>query len=180
MLEDTLKLVLQTAHATPNPALPSTLDALFETLCRAETAERAAEVEDEIWTLWLEHPRPAAREALERAGQAIAGRDFEQAGRLLDRIVEDFPDYAEAWNKRATLRFLQKRDNDSVNDIRRTLLLEPRHFGAICGFAQICLRQGRGDLALFALQRAHSIHPTMDSVNEAIAQLATKTNGPAH
>ena len=180
MLEDTLKLVLDTAHGTPCAYLPRTIDALFERLARAESAEHAAVVEDEIWTQWLRHPQPVACEALERAGQAIAGRDFEEAGRLLDRIVEDFPDFAEAWNKRATLRFLQGRDRESVHDIRRTLLLEPRHFGAICGFAQICLRQDRGDLALFALQRAHALHPTMDSVNEAIAQLATRTSGPAH
>jgi len=180
MLEETLKLVLDTAGGTPSASLPRGLDALFASLARAESAEHAAQVEDEIWALWLEYPQPAAREALERAGQAIAGRDFEQAGRLLDRIVEEFPDYAEAWNKRATLRFLQRRDQESVHDIRRTLLLEPRHFGAICGFAQICLRQDRGDLALFALQRAHALHPTMDSVNEAIAQLATRINGPVH
>ncbi len=180
MLEDTLKLVLDTAHGTPCAALPRTLDALFERLVRAESAEHAAGVEDEIWAQWLRHPQPVACEALERAGQAIAGRNFEEAGRLLDRIVEDFPDFAEAWNKRATLRFLQGRDSESVHDIRRTLLLEPRHFGAICGFAQICLRHDRGDLALFALQRAHALHPTMDSVNEAMAQLAMRTRGPAH
>ncbi|MCC7546388.1 MAG: hypothetical protein IT532_01345 [Burkholderiales bacterium] len=180
MLEDTLKLVLDTAHGTPCASLPRSLDALFASLAQAESAEHAASVEDEIWAQWLHYPQPLAREALERAEQAIAGRDFEQAGRLLDRIVEDFPDYAEAWNKRATLRFLQGRDSDSVHDIGRTLMLEPRHFGAICGFAQICLRQDRGDLALFALQRAHALHPTMDSVNEAIAQLATRTSGPAH
>src|SRR5690606_38550125 len=137
-------------------------------------------VEDEIWTQWLRHPQPVACEALERAGQAIAGRDFEEAGRLLDRIVEDFPDFAEAWNKRATLRFLQGRDRESVHDIRRTLLLEPRHLGAICGCAQRCLRQDRGARALFALQRAPAVHPTMVSVNDAIAQLATLTSGPAH
>jgi hypothetical protein len=63
-----------------------------------------------------------------------------------------------------------------VHDIQRTIELEPRHFGAICGFAQICLRKQRDDLALFALQRAQQVHPSMASVKEAISQLTARTS----
>jgi phage shock protein A len=181
MLEETLKLVLAAAGRAPAQTLAPQLDRLFRVLAAPETALAAEQAEDEIWALWLEYPVGAAREGLEQATRAISERDFEAAELRLDRLVEDYPDYAEAWNKRATLRFLQGRDTDSVHDIRRTIELEPRHFGAICGFAQICLRRQRDDLALFALQRAQEVHPTMASVREAISQLsARKASGPLH
>jgi tetratricopeptide (TPR) repeat protein len=181
MLEDTLKLMLAAAARTPAPTLAAQLDELFRVLAAPATALQAEQVEDDIWALWMEYPVRAARDALEQATQAISQREFEAAETRLDRLVEDYPDYAEAWNKRATLRFLQGRDADSVHDIQRTIALEPRHFGAICGFAQICLRRERDDLALFALQRAQEVHPTMASVKEAISQLtARRASGPLH
>ena len=181
MLEETLKLMLAAARRPPAATLSPQLDALFRLLAEPASAEDAESIEDQIWALWMEYPVPAARDALDLATRAISQRDFAEAEARLDRLVEDYPDYAEAWNKRATLRFLQRRDSDSVHDIQRTLELEPRHFGAICGFAQICLRRQREDLALFALQRAQQVHPTMASVQEAISQLtARKTTGPLH
>jgi tetratricopeptide (TPR) repeat protein len=181
MLEETLKLMLAAADRTPAHTLAPQLDELFQVLAAPETALQAEQAEDDIWALWLDYPVRAARDGLEQATRAISDRDFPAAEQRLDQLVQDYPDYAEAWNKRATLRFLQGRDGDSVHDIRRTLELEPRHFGAICGFAQICLRRQRDDLALFALQRAQEVHPTMASVREAIAQLnARNAGGPLH
>jgi tetratricopeptide (TPR) repeat protein len=181
MLEETLKLVLSGATRTPAESLAPQLDALFRVLADPGSTLAAEQAEDEIWALWMEYPVRAARDELEQAARTISQREFAEAEARLDRLVEDYPDYAEAWNKRATLRFLQGRDADSVHDIQRTLALEPRHFGAICGFAQICLRRQRDDLALFALQRAQEVHPTMASVKEAISQLtARKASGPLH
>jgi tetratricopeptide (TPR) repeat protein len=181
MLEDTLKLMLAAASRSPAQTLAPQLDQLFRALADPQNALQAEQTEDEIWALWMEYPVAAARDGLEQATRAISQREFGDAELQLDRLVEDYPDYAEAWNKRATLRFLQGRDADSVHDIQRTIELEPRHFGAICGFAQICLRRHRDDLALFALQRAQQVHPTMASVKEAISQLtARKTPGPLH
>jgi tetratricopeptide (TPR) repeat protein len=181
MLEETLKLMLSAAARAPADTLAPQLDALFRVLADPGSALAAEQAEDDIWALWMEYPVPAARDGLEQATRAISQRAFAAAEARLDRLVEAYPDYAEAWNKRATLRFLQGRDADSVHDIKRTLELEPRHFGAICGFAQICLRRQRDDLALFALQRAQEVHPTMASVKEAISQLtARKASGTLH
>ena len=69
------------------------------------------------------------------------------------------PDYAEAWNKRATLYYLQRRDAESVASIRRALELEPRHFGAICGFGQILIDQGDRTGAAFAFDAALRLNP---------------------
>ena len=81
------------------------------------------------------------------------------------------PDWAEAWNKRATLYYMLGRDEDSVRDIHRTLELEPRHFGALSGFAQICLRAGDRGSALVAFETALRINPHLNLVQAAVVEL---------
>lgn len=180
MLEETLKFVLAGARRAPAAVLPRRLEALFRQLGGASGEADAADTEDLIWGLWMEYPVAVAADRLEEATRLIAGRELEHAEALLDALVIQYPDYAEAWNKRATLYFLQGRDDESVRDIRRTLELEPRHFGAICGFGQICLRSGRPDLALFALQAALDINPHLAGARRVLDELKSGSGGPAH
>ncbi len=180
MLEETLKFLLSGTRRAPAAVLPARLDELFRRLAAPAGELEAAETEDLIWGLWMEYPLEVAADRLEEATRLIAGRELEHAEALLDALVIQYPDYAEAWNKRATLYFLQGRDEESVRDIRRTLELEPRHFGAICGFGQICLRSGRPDLALFALQAALDINPHLAGARRVLDELKTGSGGPAH
>jgi tetratricopeptide (TPR) repeat protein len=180
MLEETLKFLLAGAARTPAPVLPRRLDALFRRLAAAASDPDAAETEDLIWGLWMEYPVEVAADRLEEATRLIAGRELEHAEALLDALVTRYPDFAEAWNKRATLYFLQGRDDESVRDIRRTLELEPRHFGAICGFGQICLRNRRPDLALFALQAALDLNPHLAGARRVLEELKGGAGGPVH
>ncbi len=180
MFDDTLKLVLTLADRKPAPTLPRELDALFERLARAPDPVAASQVEEAIWAAWASHADPVAAERLELATRAIAGGDHADAGILLDELVAREPGYAEAWNKRATLYFRMGRDLDSVRDIRRTLELEPRHFGAVCGFGQICLRKGERAGALFAFDAALRINPHLGAVRAAREELAAESPGTAH
>jgi Tfp pilus assembly protein PilF len=180
MFDDTLKLILSLGQRRPAPELPRRLDALFERLANAANAAEASQIEDAIWAAWMSHPDAAAAERLELATAAIGTGDHAAAERLLDQLVAAHPGYAEAWNKRATLYFRMNRDADSVRDIHRTLALEPRHFGAICGFGQICLRKGDRAGALFAFDAALRINPHLGAVRAAREELAAETHGPAH
>src|SRR5258708_14106755 len=90
----------------------------------------------------------AAAFDLERATRALAALDFPAAEGILARLVAAHPDFAEAWNKRATLYYMQSRDEESVASINRTLELEPRHYGAISGFPKICLSLADPDPSL--------------------------------
>ena len=83
---------------------------------------------------------------------AMAQKQYAAAEQRLDRLIAAQPDWAEAWNKRATLYFLQGRDCESLSDVRRTLELEPRHFGAMAGFAHICVRNGDYRAAIIAME----------------------------
>jgi tetratricopeptide (TPR) repeat protein len=175
MIDETLKLLATWRQRRPAGSPGGELDLLFSALASDPPAGEAYEVEDRIWESWTDHDDPDAVARMNEAIAGIAQRNFEAAGPALDRLVADYPDWAEAWNKRATLRFLAERDADSVADIRRTLELEPRHFGAMSGFAQICLRQGRPDAAVFALQTALEINPFLEAARTAL--LALQSNG---
>ena len=147
------------------------LDELFDALGNAQHELVGAGAERRIWSIWCSHQDMRAQAQMQEATRAIATRDYPAAERLLDALVERWPEWAEGWNKRATLYFLQLRDLDSIGDIQRTLALEPRHFGALCGFAQICLRGGDEHAALVALERALSVHPHLGGVREKAAAL---------
>ena len=178
MFEDTLKLVLALDRRAPAASLPQRLGELFHRLAAAANAAEASQIEDLIWGVWMSNDDPDAEDALNRATQAIAGRKLDEAEAILDTLVELHPGYAEAWNKRATLYFLQRRDRESVADIRRTLELEPRHFGAICGFGQICLRHGDHAAALFAFDAALRLNPHLGSIRAAVQELSDERGGP--
>jgi len=180
MQAETLKLVLSLAGRKPAPSLAPRLDALFRDLARARGPAEASRVEEHIWAAWMSHADPAAEAELERATRAIAAGDHAEGEAILDDLVHAHPDYAEAWNKRATLYFRLGRDAESVRDIQRTLALEPRHFGAICGFGQICLRKGDRAAALFAFDAALRIDPHLGAVRAAFEELVAEGQRTAH
>jgi len=169
MYAETLTLVAHLSDRRPAGVLPSRLDQLFRYLALPDC--QVHEVEDQIWQLWMHHPHRRAAQALDRAASEIAGQRFDLAETRLQRLLRACPDFPEAWNKRATLYYLQERDAESVRDIHRTLELEPRHFGALCGLGEIFLSQGDPQAALFVFQAALRVNPHLDAARSAVQQL---------
>ena len=162
------------------PADTPELDALFAKLRTArETIERRATTQ-RIWSVWCSHAEPAAVDAMRTVVEAFDSGELDHVGETLDRMVDRWPDWAEAWNKRATLRFVEDRHTESLDDIVRTLEREPRHFGALSGLGQICL--GHGDLtsALLAFERVLSIDPGVREVQQAVAMLRKRAQTTIH
>ncbi|WP_419901726.1 tetratricopeptide repeat protein [Kiloniella sp.] len=95
------------------------------------------------------------------------GAEATQSGKIPDaletytKVINLDPNYAEGWNQRALTHYLMGNYESSLSDIRRTLSLEPRHFGAISGQGLIYLAQHKWALAKKAFNRALKIHPTM-------------------
>ena len=178
MYAETLKLVTRLPERRPAALLPARLDQLFRHLALPDCDANG--VEEEIWQLWMHHPHRRAALALDRAASDIAAQRFDLAETRLERLVRACPDFPEAWNKRATLYYLQERDAESVRDIHRTLELEPRHFGALCGLAEICASHGEREAALFVFQAALRVNPHLDSVRDSMEQLRTNAGGSLH
>jgi tetratricopeptide (TPR) repeat protein len=171
-LDPVFKLILEVPTRTPSPDLPRRLTGLFRELALQELSRPVEDIEDQIWALWGSHEDRIAEETMAAALDAIGEGSLKAARPLLDHLVIEHPGWAEAWNKRATLASIEKRDADSLLDIAQTLLLEPRHFGAIAGFGNICLRHGHLNEARAAFQIALSINPHMDDLRDMLENLS--------
>ena len=153
------------------------LDFLFEALKVAPDADSAKHIENRIWALWIASGSDTANLLMTRVKTAIDGKDLELAVKLLDAIIELRPDYVEAWNRRATIRYMQKDYARSMADIRQVLALEPRHFGAISGLGMILQEFGDEKRALDAFRRAVTIHPHLQKIPDLIKSLTEKVEG---
>ena len=178
MYMETLKLVAGLGERRPTVVLPFRLDQLFAHL--AVTDCQAGEVEDEIWRLWMHHPHRRAAVVLDRASATSLHNASTSRKRAWEGLLRACPDFPEAWNKRATLDYLQARDEESVHDIHRTLELEPRHFGALCGLGEICLSAGDREAALFVFQAALRLNPHLCEVRKVVEQLLTEGKDSLH
>lgn len=132
---------------------------LFVALARAQTEGEARTLAHAIWRFWFEPPNAEAGALMDRALARIRRRDYAGAIRVLDALVVLAPDWAEAWNQRATVRFLRGNYDGSLADIERVLALEPKHFGALAGQALILIRIGRVGTGRAVLRQALRVHP---------------------
>ncbi len=169
--ENTFALVVNSAGKVDTMRRRSRLNNLFDDLRRDEPLRDPAETIELIWAIWINHKDDMAAHRMGIALDAMAAGATDLAKSVLDELVENYPDWAEAWNKRATIAFIDERDDESISDIARTLELEPRHFGAIMGFAQICLRHGHTVEAKAAFAVALRLNPHMGGLRDVIADL---------
>ena len=153
------------------------LDFLFGALKAAPDADSAKQVENRIWALWLASGSDTANLLMTRAKTAIDAKDLDLAIELLDAIIKIKPDYIEAWNRRATIRYMRKDYALAMDDIRQVLIREPRHFGAMSGLGMILQEFGDEKHALDAFRRALEINPHLPKIDEMIKSLTEKVEG---
>ena len=134
------------------------LDGLFNTLRRTDSAEVAHKAVNKIWEIWLQNGNRQTQEQLAR-GIALMDQNPGEALLIFNKLIVDAPEFAEGWNKRATLYYLFGAYEASASDIERTLKLEPRHFGAMSGLGLIFLSQKNFVKARAAFEAALLIHP---------------------
>lgn len=166
-----LMLAAQPAHLvlaetyTRGEVQTTELNALFSRLSAATSEPEARQIADAIWRIWTEPDDPALAA---RISEIITAGGFAGPASqlpLIDALVEDYPDYSEAWNMRATAHFLRGAYEQSLSDIEAALELEPRHFGAMAGRALIFHTLGKRDEALEAIRQALDIHPWLPERN---------------
>lgn len=115
-----------------------------------------------VWAVWSRSGDAAIDRKLAEGTRLMQEGAFEPALAIFDGIVRARPDFAEGWNKRATVLFLLGRDVESLRDCDEVLKRNRHHFGALSGMAQIHLRRGNPEQALKAYERALQINPNLD------------------
>jgi tetratricopeptide (TPR) repeat protein len=153
------------------------LDFLFGALKAAPDEASAKHVEARIWALWLQTPSDTAALLMARAKVAMDAQQTDVALKLLDAVIKLRPDYVEAWNRRATLYYLQNDYARSLADIEQVLVREPRHFGALAGLGMIMQDIGDDKRALEAFRKALAINPHLEKVPELVKTLSEKVEG---
>jgi tetratricopeptide (TPR) repeat protein len=153
------------------------LDDLFADLKRENKEHAAKRIADRIWAEWRDSGSASINVMMQWADEAAKAEKWGVALDFLDRVTVLEPDFAEGWNRRATVHFMMKNYAKSMADIDRTLRLEPRHFGALAGMAQILKDTGQKQLALNAYERVLQVYPMMRSAQAEVVTLSDELAG---
>ncbi len=162
----------------------SELDKLFAQLKDTKDLPTAQIVEKKIWEIWMIHPSDDRRgfrltELLTQGSRLMNMGELSKAYELFTQIIATEPDWFEAWNKRATVLYLMNRYQSSLDDIKITLTLEPRHFGALSGQALNYIELKQYEKAIQSYKAAQKIYPLLDSATKMIPELEDLINDQA-
>ncbi|MEZ5923498.1 MAG: tetratricopeptide repeat protein [Hyphomicrobiaceae bacterium] len=168
--------VLATAQSVPRPT-PQELDSLFATLKAAQSEPEARVAELAIWAAWIKSGSDEIDKLTGLALEAMQTQDYQEALATLDVVVAKMPDFAEGWNKRATVLYIVGDLDRSMADIDKVLALEPRHFGAISGIGLIQIAKGNKPAALEAYRKVIEIYPLSPGALQSIESLQKEVEG---
>jgi tetratricopeptide (TPR) repeat protein len=167
--------------AQPLPSTPQEraklLANLYAYLATAENEQQSRSIAVAIEKLWLFADSDTIGVLMDRSARAVVEKKLELATRLLDAVVDLAPDYAEGWNRRAYVHYLNGDIERMVGDLRRCLALEPNHYRALDGLAQVLRETGQKKAALKAYERLIEIHPTAAGAQEAVKELSREVDG---
>ena len=152
------------------------LEALFEGLKSADAAA-AAQIEARIYEIWSRSGSDAMDLLHNRGREALEEGNLDQAIEHFSALIDHAPDFAEGYNARATAFFQNGQFGLSLEDIRKTLSLNPRHFGAMSGLALILEEIGKPEAALAAWREVEKLHPLRDGLSDTIQRLERNVQG---
>ena len=119
------------------------LEILFNNLSQTQSEMKAQPILLEIWSIWSVAIDTKTQEKFDAGNQLMSKRQYNESILMFSDAINLQPTFAEAWNKRATVNYIIGNYEDSISDIFSTLELEPRHFGALDGLAQIYMLQNK-------------------------------------
>ena len=140
------------------------IDKLFDQLKNTTDYESSKKIESEIWNLWTTHPSEKSLTTLLSDGSSYMSQNkLQTAYDTFTKTIELDPNWAEAWNKRATVLYLMGKFELSQADIDKVLELEKRHFGALSGQGLVQTALKNYQKAIDSYIEAHKVHPNMKS-----------------
>ena len=147
------------------------LNQLFNEL-KANKSKVSSIVEQEIWKIWSTHPTDAKLTTkLEEGSQFVRDQQFFKAIEIFTEVINFDQNWAEAWNKRATVFYLIGEFKKSQDDIDKVLAIEARHFGALAGQGLVNIQLKNYEKAILSYKQAKEIHPSMQSPEIMIRQI---------
>ena len=164
-------ILLAYSLASPADQNDPALDDLFEQLAITTSDEEASNITREIWQRWTANDDPDVSQLMQIGIRALNYSTYRKALQSFDRVIEIAPEFAEGWNKRATLYYHIKEYRRSIDDIKKTLRLEPRHFGAWSGLGLVSIAQENYAGALAAFKKALSINPHISNIRRYVQKL---------
>lgn len=153
------------------------LEVLFDILQTTDDPKEALGASHLIWNLWSRSESPTTDLMFTRGAKALAEGQLNAALTRFTAVIELDPKFAEGWNKRATVLYMMGDYQGSLNDVYRTLELEPRHFGALSGMGMIFIALDKPKKALGAFRRALAANPHLRGTREQIKFLKKKIEG---
>ena len=148
---------------------------LLDKLARAPSAEAAKKIVINIQEAWINsHKDLSEKQLMSQALSSMDNGNLTKAERELTELIQKNPDFVEAWNKRATVRFFNGDLAGSETDVFEVLSREPRHFGAISGLAMINVHVGALEEAVKAYEMLLDIHPHAKDAKRYLPHLKKK------
>jgi tetratricopeptide (TPR) repeat protein len=130
-----------------------------------------ATAEQALWIVWSRSGNAQVDKLFAQGLEEMNGGRFDDGIATFSRVIEMAPEFAEGWNKRATLYFLAGDYRKSLADCDEVMKRNPAHFGALAGYGQIYLRLDEPEKALDYFKRALGVNPNMGSVEAAVRLL---------
>jgi tetratricopeptide (TPR) repeat protein len=136
----------------------SALEALLEDLKNSNETIRDQATQN-LWQLWFQQKGTYGFDILRESQILLGSGQLQQAEAILTDLIQDQPDFAEAWNRRAVLRYLQGDYRQSLSDCQTVIALNAVHFGALHGMGLCHAALEDYPAAIQAFRRALEIQP---------------------
>ncbi len=143
---------------------------LVEALRHDDSAMRS-NAEQALWAIWFRSGDESIDEMLREGAKYIKKEQYAEAIDKLTEVIRVAPEFAEGYNQRAIAYFMLEEWEQSIDDCKKVVILNPVHFGAFAGMGQCYLRLGNLREALEAFQKALEIHPGLYGVAHTILQI---------
>jgi tetratricopeptide (TPR) repeat protein len=153
------------------------VDELLGQLSKAQDPALAKRLAAAVQALWRRSGSDTVDLLAARSVEAQRAQKVDVAIKLMDEVVSLRPDYVEGWSRRATLHYAAKEYDEAMIDIRETLALEPRHFGAWLALGRILKDSDLDAKALAAFRRALAIYPGIEGLKREVDELSLKVEG---
>lgn len=127
--------------------------------------------ENAVFDLWCRDGSDSQQQQMKIIVRLNDAHQFDEAHELASQLIDEAPQFAEAWNQRAIASYRLGRYEDAANDCQQTLELNPYHFAAALGMAHCYLELGEGLAALDCFRRALDLNPNLDSIRGQIEYL---------